>query len=436
MTRALLVLLLAGCATTAVDAPGWKAGTARIKITPPHPLWMSGYGSRTHPAEGTLQDLWVKALALEDPSGRRALILTADLVGIDAELAARVRARIPLPAESVMIACSHTHTGPMTSTNLECMFDLEEPERQKIAYYAIFLESALVGAAIEAMEALAAATLSWGNGACDVAVNRRNNPEKEVPDLRAAGALKGPVDHDVPVLQVKGAGGSAILFGYACHNTVLDTYKWSGDYAGYAQAALEKAHPGTTALFFMGCGGDQNPLPRRRVELAEEYGRKLAEAVDRAPLTPVRGGLSTRASTVNLPFAQVPDEAALRKSLQDKNVSQRERAKLLLRQMAQNGSIAAAYPYPVQVWALGDLTIAALGGEVVVDYSLRLKRELGPRTWVAAYCNDVMAYIPSERVLKEGGYEGGGAMVYYGLPSPWAPGLEDAIVKRVKELAK
>ena len=77
------------------------------------------------------------------------------------------------------------------------------------------------------------------------------------------------------------------------------------------------------------------------------------------------------------------------------------------------------------------MTWIALGGEVVVDYALRLKKELGP-VWVAGYANDVMAYIPSLRVLKEGGYEGAGAMVYYGLPTVWSPRVEELIVAAVR----
>ena len=105
--------------------------------------------------------------------------------------------------------------------------------------------------------------------------------------------------------------------------------------------------------------------------------------------------------------------------------------------MEQGSPLSATYPYPVQVWRLGpELTWVALGGEVMVDYSLRLKKELGlGKTWVAGYSNDVMAYIPSLRVLKEGGYEGGGAMVYYGLPSPWAPRVEEDIVTAVHHVA-
>jgi len=216
---------------------------------------------------------------------------------------------------------------------------------------------------------------------------------------------------------------------------VLDSYQWSGDYAGFAQIEFEKTHPGATAFFFSGCGADQNPLPRRQVELASEYGARLSQAVDRvlSDAEPLEGSLLTRYATIALPFDNPPSREELQKRLEDKRVPERRRAQILLADERSSGP----YPYPIQVWRLGNgPLLVALGGEVVVDYSLRIKKELGPRTWVAAYCNDVMAYIPSERVLKEGGYEGGGAMVYYGLPSPWAPGLEDAIVNRVKELAR
>ncbi len=103
-----------------------------------------------------------------------------------------------------------------------------------------------------------------------------------------------------------------------------------------------------------------------------------------------------------------------------------------------SGHLPTDYPYPLEIWQFGqDLTLIALGGEVVVDYDLRLKRELGAeKLWVAAYCNDVFAYIPSLRVLMEGGYEGGGAMVYYGQPGPFAPTIEETIIGKVHDLVR
>src|SRR5262249_51357231 len=125
------------------------------------------------------------------------------------------------------------------------------------------------------------AELAWATGRCDFAVNRRANKEADVPALRERIALKGPEDHDVPVLKVAGSDGHAraVVFGYACHCTVLDIHKFSGDYAGNAQIALEEKYPGVQAMFIAGCGADQNPIPRRRVELAESYGRQLARGV-------------------------------------------------------------------------------------------------------------------------------------------------------------
>ena len=107
---------------------------------------------------------------------------------------------------------------------------------------------------------------------------------------------------------------------------------------------------------------------------------------------------------------------------------------MYLQRLNAGESLAGTYPYPIQVWRLGSsLILVALGGEVVVDYALRLKQELGSgSTWIAGYSNDVMAYIPSRRVLSEGGYEGGGAMVYYSLPSPWAPTIEERIIEGVR----
>src|SRR5208337_3554454 len=116
------------------------------------------------------------------------------------------------------------------------------------------------------------------------------------------------------------------------------------------------------------------------------------------------------------------------------------RARLLLRKIDEKGKLAPDYPYPVQAWGLDDLRWVFLGGEATVDYALRIKRNAGSsHTWVSAYCNDVMAYIPSLRVLKEGGYEGGGAMLYYGLPSSWSGEVEEvimaALARRIKAIS-
>jgi hypothetical protein len=428
------------------QSSGWKAGVAKVNITPPELMWMSGYGGRDKPAEGKLTDLWAKALAIEDPRGERAVLVTLDLVGIDRETSLVVRNRLKekhaLQPRQIALSTSHTHCGPVVGRNLSAMYFLTERQQQQVTDYTARLETQLVDLVGEALANLAPAQLSWGQGRATFAVNRRNNKEAEVPQLRAAGSeLKGPFDHDVPVLKVAAADGSlkAIVFGYACHATVLSFYQWCADYPGFAQMELEKAHPGATALFFAGCGADQNPLPRRTVELAQEYGRRLAQSVEHVlggEMTPIAGGLATTYSEIPLPFAKLPTREELVSQTQDTNRYIARRATLLLAQVDGGKPLGATYPYPVQSWRLGpDLFWITLGGEVVVDYSLRLKRELGEKTWIAGYTNDVMAYIPSRRVLEEGGYEGGGAMVYYGLPSPWGPDVEELIIAEAKKQA-
>ncbi len=216
---------------------------------------------------------------------------------------------------------------------------------------------------------------------------------------------------------------------------MLDFNKFCGDYAGFAQAELESRHPGATALFVAGCGGDQNPIPRRSLELAQRYGRQLAgdvESVLAGPMRPIERGIATSYEEIPLAFAKLPTREELEKATHDANFYIASRARHLLRIVESRGRLEPTYPYPILAWNLDDLTWIFLGGEVVVDYSLRIKRNLGSScTWVSAYCNDVMAYIPSKRVLKEGGYEGATAMIYYGQPSPWGGMVEEAIIEAV-----
>ena len=436
--------VVAAIVATTASAAEWKAGVATVDITPQKPMWMSGYASRNRPAEGTLLELNAKALWLEDGEGGKAVLITADLCGIDRALSSRVCERVAkangIGREAIAICVSHTHSGPVVGSNLRSMFGLDAKQEKLIDDYTAGLEDAMVEVVRSAAMSAKPARLEWGVGKATFAVNRRANKEEDVPTLRKEGKLAGPVDHDLPVLVVRPAEGAeirAVVFGYACHATTVSFYEWSGDWPGYAQSYLEGKFKGTTALFVAGCGADQNPLPRRTVELQMEYGRQAAgsaaEAIERS-LKPVSGTLRTTYSEINLPFAALPTREQLDRDAASKDKYVAQRAKLLRAAMERDGKLSPTYPYPVQTWTLGDgPTLVMLGGEVVVDYSLRLKRELaGRRPWIAAYANDVMAYVPSERVLKEGGYEGGGAMVYYGLPSPWAPGVEELIVREVR----
>ena len=384
-------------------AASWRAGSARENITPPAGLWMTGYAARNKPAEGTAQDLWVKALAFADPAGNRGVLLTLDLCGISRQVsekaAAEISRRYQLPRSAVMTNVSHTHCSPSIEGNLTGIQLLPPDGLAKSIAYTRELEQKMIRTAARALDALAAVTISWGGDEAMFGFNRRENPEKDVPTLRAAGQLRGPFDPRVPVLAVRAANGElrALLISYACHNTTLSFYQWHGDYAGCAQTELERRHPGATVLFAIGCGADINPGPRRELALAEQHGRDLADAADRAlgrPMTPIAGKFTTAFEDITLTFARQPTEAQLReaeeKEQPNKGMHQAWAASVR-EQIGTRGKDLLSYAYPIQAWRLGNLAWVALGGEVVIDYALRLRREAGDSVWVLGYSTDVMA---------------------------------------------
>lgn len=445
----LLVLTLGLTATAEAaqkrDKRMWKAGIARAVITPEKTQWLSGYGSK-RPAEGKRHDLWIKALALEDARGRRSVAITTDLVGVSKGMYDRVMARCRkqygLNSDQVMLTYSHNHCAPVTSDCLPDYYPLEPADWKAVDEYSLVLETQIVDLVGAALSRMVSATLSAGEGMTPFAVNRRNNKEAEVPELLAKGTpLTGPNDHSVPVLAVHDPQGKllAAMFGYACHPTTLSDLQWCGDYPGYAQIEVEKAHPGAVALFWTGCGGDQNPLPRRTVALCEKYGSMLATAVNdtlKQPLRPLDPELRTGFEMVRLDFDRRPTRAELEADSKSPNSVRARWATRMLKLMEAGSTFAEKCDYGVQAWRMGDQLWIALGGEAVVDYSLRFKREYGPRTWVAGYAHDMVGYVPSRRVWNEGGYEAEYIYEYGWLAYKWTADTEDRIAAAVSRLVK
>jgi neutral ceramidase len=431
----------------------WRAGFAKVNITPHGPLWLAGYAARTHASEGTLLELHGKALALEDEKGHRAVLVTTDLLGfprtVSEVIAGRVQQKYGLSRDQLFLNSSHTHTGPVIGTMLSVAYDgkqgINAEQWEAVKTYTGYLEDQIVKVVGDALHKLQPATLSLRHGEADFAINRR---VKTAAGYVGGVNRDGPVDHDVPILVVRNQDGKmlGIVFGYACHNTTIGSnfYKFSGDYAGFAQQWLEKRYRGAVAMFMEGCGADANPYPRwskehSGVEFAREHGEELAQAVEKATggsLRPVVGPLKTAFKVFPVRFAGPPTRADYEEQLKSDDFYVRKHAEAMLKIIDQKGQVPSSYPYSLEVWEFGSsLTMVGLAGEVVVDYDLRLKKELGAdKLWVAGYSNDVFAYIPSLRILKEGGYEGGGAMIYYGQPGPFAPSIEDTIIGEVHEV--
>jgi len=442
-----------GVASARADDPAastWKAGVARAVITPEQPMWMAGYASRRMPSDGIIHDLYAKAVALEDAEGTRQVIVTLDLISVPRPLRdwleKEVAEQLDLPSQSLLMNCSHTHSGPEIRTTDSSLEGIGEDRARQTTAYVAWLQETLLRLVRDSLGDLSQADVSYCHARAGFAMNRRTFVGDQVKNFPNP---DGPVDHDVPVLQVRRPGekSDAILFGYACHNTTLGVYQFCGDYAGFAQQYLEEDHPGTVALFMIGCGGDQNPYPRSTVDLAQRHGRTLATAVEAALGTtarPLHGALRSAFELVTLEYAPPRSREALVELAASQDQYDRAWGERLLAQLQRDGKLRSEYKCPVQVIQFGDgLTMVALPGETVVDYSLRIKKELvtdaadGRAIWVAGYSNDVFAYIPSRRVLEEGGYEGGGAMRYFNTtlqPGPFASSVEERIIGKVHQL--
>lgn len=436
------LICLLGCFLTA-EATGWKVGVGKRNITPSEPIRMGGYAARNRPSDkdANLSDLWVKAISFTDAEGNRAVMVCADIIRfprfITDSVRRRVRERYGLKEEQVVLNGSHTHSGPEVDVN-KLKYMATPAELEVVAAFSQRLIRQTVEAIGESLARPFDAFISSGSGTCRFAVNRRNNRESDIDKLSE---LKGPVDHSVPVVRVTDKIGDikAVLFGYACHPTVLSGYQISGDYPAYAQQSLEEKFPGAQAMFFIGAAGDQNPLPRRSLPLALKYGRELALAVETvigSPMEELAPSLSFSYNEINLRFAKPAPgikelQAVAADTVKNPNwiVSQ---AKVLAGQLESGKTIGNSYPYPVQIWKLGRLPMVMLGGEIVAEYSWRIKEMLGNETVVLGYSNDQMSYIPSYKVLKEGGYEGERSAVF---TTPWHDETEKDILKEVKRQA-
>ncbi len=442
------VALLLACALAVVtsaplqsqiDNSSWRIGLARVKITPENPIRMAGYASRTKPFEGVDAHLFAKAMAFEDSDGNQSLLITADMIRFPGWLSEAVCRRLKESAgierNAVLLNASHTHTGPALDP---ARYDAPADDINDSQAYARKLEDKLVAIGRQALADLKPARLGWDTGLVNFPMNRREFTERGV---RLGVNPRGPVDRGVPVLRVDGAGGElrAVLFGTACHNTTLTgrSLRISGDFTGYAQAYIEHRYPGVQAMFLTGCGGDANPYPRGNRGFAEQHGAELGGEVVRVlagQLKSVRGPIRTELARVDLPLksftrAQIEEVVNARSSY----LSYFAKSALAVLDRAE--PLPTTFEAPFAVWQFGDsLTLVGFSQETVVGYVDMTETALGPlNLWVAGYCNDVSGYLPTTRILSEGGYETRG--LYDGV-GVFAPGVEDVVMKTITNLAR
>jgi neutral ceramidase len=437
----------------------YRVGAARECVTPSEPLWLAGYAARTGPARGKISDLNASAVAFEDDTGQRFVIASVDLIAITPTISKPVYdvafARHGLRREQVLLTATHTHYGPEFRPDKAFFFNIPPEYAAKLPAEAERLANALSRAIDAAWERLLPARLFFRSTTANFAHNRRRHGVKD-----GLPSAEDVVDHDVPVLDCVDPSGRrvAIIFGYACHNTTIppDDYRYCGDWAGFTKERLEAANDGAVALFIPGAGADQDPEPSGSLELSQQYGRELADAIQRClevPGAEVSGPIRVASADVDLPLQAVTREL-LQTMIDSGDPPRVKKGRFLLDQIIGGETLINSYSVPLQVVAFGRETLLiTLSGEPVVDWAISLKAafEQGERSkteqlnsprpgfshvWVAGYCNDMFGYLPTRRVLAEGGYEAGRATLWSWLPAPFTADVEDRIMAATQRLVE
>jgi len=426
----------------------YRVGLARKCITPDEPLWMAGYMDRRHPSKGVLDDLYAQALAIEDAGGRRALLLTVDLCVLRTATVSRVCGQIAkrsgLKREQILVNVSHTHSGPAVD-QLDDGYPMSPEDRKKLAAYTERVKAHLVDLAEAALGDLEPAGLTFGVGTATFFENRRRLDA----DGRCVGMGPNPHNHtdrDVPVLRIANRRGTVrvLVFGAACHNVTLggNSYKISGDFSGAARKHIETQLPGVQAIFVTGCGADANPNPRSTADQEDwvarhgkSLGTEVLDVISR-PMQAVTGPLHTAFAFVDLSLREVPSRLELEK-MRRAAISESHVAGRMLAALDRGETLPTKFSAPISVWQFGDcLTLVGLPEETVSEYVPLLKRALGPKgLWTAGYSNDVSGYLPTVKILNEGGYETRG--LFASDKIGWfAPEAEREVVQAVCRLAQ
>jgi len=425
--------------------PPLLAGIAKANITPYVGAFLAGYADRDHGCKGVHDELFARAMVLTAGEETVALV-SADLIGLTIDSIARIRNQIEdvsgIPRDRVMIACTHTHSGPVMGL-------LRHPGQDAELLHVT--EKTLAGAVVAAHRDMGPAALGVGAGACDVAVNRR--------ERAAGGGIKsgvnpdGPVDTEVGVLSVTKQAGSPLAMWviYGCHPVVLDgrNYLVSADYPGETAALLERVYPGVMAGCLTAACGDVNP---RKAEASFDEARRIgatlgAEAVRVAQDIVCRSDVSlvARQALIETPLAPMFAAADARRIMEERGreldeklaqgaISKTEHESDMVRNWARE--VIAEYSRPgratsrvleLQAFRLGEAVLMGTPGETFVEIGKAIKAASpAPHTFVLGTANGDVGYIPTASAFAEGGYEVERAYRFYGLTG-FTPAVERAV---------
>ncbi len=444
------VCLLAGPMFVAgeVEAEQWKAGAAARVVNPTRPAATIGHRvMRTFTEVYT--DLRVQVLVLEDKSGRRLAWMGCDFCIVPGPVVDRIKRQIrekyAIEPAAVCINSSHTHSAPPLAEE-----QVATPEHWDPEYAGLVVREAvaLVG---DALARMVPARVRYVEDSCKVGINRRGGASGEItmrpnPD--------GVVDHRVQLVAVEAAADGhlvAVMVKYACHPVTVVNIALGADYPGYMRQFVEHNHPGAVVVFMQGCGADvrirvvnddMTGWVPGTLERAEQFGRELAEAVERAlekQGESIDGPIEAEYAEISLPLEAVSAEA-YQEAADRNDAFSGAWGKTYLEMLRRGEDIPRTWPYRIQAFRLGDgrapFTLVALDGEVFTEYGLNLDKLLHPATTVVlGYSNGVVTYLPTAEAMAAGGYEPT-AFRYFRVPGPYTPEVESMVLKAAVQLAR
>jgi len=467
----IVVLGIAGCVHRSpssvppqVNSGALQAGLAEIDITPPIGYRMAGYFDERF-STGVHDPLKAKAIVLQQ--GRRQVALVfCDLLGVSLHVSRAARAQASratgIPVTNIVIAATHSHTGPLFDDvrrdyfHQEAMEKSGRDDREQIDYPA-FLTQQLVRVIAKARKNLRPAELDAAIATQEgLPFNRRyymkNGKVVFNPGLLNPNIVRpaGPVDSDVGILVVHNTNDAQPVGGltvFAMHADTVGGTDYSADYPYFIQQTLRKKFgPDYISAFGAGTCGDINHIdvshkgPLKGFDVAEGLGERIGATVlaEVPSLKAIdKPALASRSRTLILPLQsvtprQLAESRVIMARLHDTNMD--FYAKVRATKAVDLKNQGKTIPMEIQVFRLDDDTaIVCLPAEIFVEFGLAIKKASPfKQTLVISVCNDRPGYVPTLKAFTEGSYE----VTNSRLKAGGGEAMVEAAIKMLNELKR
>lgn len=412
---------------------------SRVDITPVMDVFMDGYGARNGLSKGVHDSIYANSLLLKD-NGSSFLILSMDILSIKREKADEIKQKIAakygLSGQNILIHATHVHSGPALAAKLS---------RGCIEEYVKFFDEQVMKSVDMCFKDTKTGTLYYGEGETYIGMSRRQRAGGEV---RLAPAPDVPVDRKLSVVVIKDKNEkiAAVIFNCACHPATMggDNYLISAEFPGVARKVIEESFPGSTSLFIQGACGDINPaVISKGSEYRQAYfsdvefsGKILANDVSQVikyGLKKVEPSFGFHIRSLTLPIGEYRMEY-FREMAESGQEYRRKYGKYMLEKI-EKGEETKEVKYDLGIIRLAsNLKMITFEGEVCSEYGVWI-REFEPlvNIMIAGYSNGHKSYLPTKRILHEGGYEATVTYCWAGYPGPYAENVQDIVLNAVKE---